>query len=127
MATADGAITTVEFAVYGQVPSKSNCYKIVDVGGHSSLAKRDKLIAYELQFFRQCPIRGAQIKKPFKLDMDVYYSSHRPDLDNSLKIVLDCLQTCRAIVNDRECMEIHVRKLIDRQNPRIECTLTVLL
>lgn len=52
--------------------------------------------------------------------MDVYFASDRPDLDNSAKVVLDCLQTAKAIKNDRLCSEIHARKLIDKDNPRIE-------
>jgi Holliday junction resolvase RusA-like endonuclease len=44
----------------------------------------------------------------------------RPDLDNGMKILLDCLQGCKAIQNDRQCVEIHARKLIDKNNPRVE-------
>lgn len=54
------------------------------------------------------------------LDIDVYFKSDRPDLDNALKICLDMLQSCKAIKNDRLCTEIHARKLIDKDNPRIE-------
>lgn len=60
------------------------------------------------------------LSKRFKLTIDVYYKSDQPDLDNSLKVILDCLQTCKAIKNDRLCAEIHARKLIDKLNPRVE-------
>lgn len=72
----------------------------------------------------QCGLRNAQLNARFKLTIDVYFSSDRPDLDNSIKVVLDCLQTCGAIKNDRLCAEIHARKLIDKSNPRVEFTLT---
>jgi len=75
---------------------------------------------YEKDFFMQCSLRRKGICKRFKLTVDVYYTSDRPDLDNSLKIILDCLQSCGAIKNDRLCAEIHARKLIDKLNPRIE-------
>lgn len=75
----------------------------------------------------QCAIRDKLVDKRFRLDIDVYYSSDRPDLDNALKVVLDCLQSCKAIKNDRLCAEIHARKLIDKDRPRIEFEITELL
>ncbi len=68
----------------------------------------------------QCGLRNTNIDKRFKLTIDVYFSSDRPDLDNSCKVVLDCLQAIKVIKNDRLCAEIHARKLIDKENPRIE-------
>lgn len=68
----------------------------------------------------QCSLRNANIDKRFKLTIDVYFSSDRPDLDNSAKVVLDCLQSCKAIKNDRLCAEIHARKFVDKENPRVE-------
>lgn len=75
----------------------------------------------------QCALRDADIHTRFRLDIDVYYQSDRPDLDNALKVILDCLQRCKAIRNDRLCAEIHARKLIDKINPRIEFILSPLL
>ena len=115
------------FTIYGQVPSKSNGYKIITISGHSSLAKTKALKDYERKFYLQCPLRGEEIAEPFAIDMDVYYNSNRPDLDNSFKIVLDCLQLCKAIKNDRYCFEIHARKLVDKVNPRIELSITKLI
>ncbi len=106
--------------IYGQAPSKSNSYRIIALRGHGSLAKTDATKKYEESFFMQCSLRNANISKRFKLTIDVYFSSARPDLDNALKATLDCLQSCKAIKNDRLCAEIHARKLIDKENPRIE-------
>ena len=118
---------SAEFTIYGQVPSKSNGYKIITISGHSSLAKTKALKDYERKFYLQCPLRGEEIAEPFAIDMDVYYNSNRPDLDNAFKIVLDCLQLCKAIKNDRYCFEIHARKLVDKVNPRIELSITKLI
>ena len=115
------------FTIYGQVPSKSNGYKIITISGHSSLAKTKALKDYERKFYLQCPLRGEEIAEPFAIDMDVYYNSNRPDLDNAFKIVLDCLQLCKAIKNDRYCYEIHARKLVDKVNPRVELSITKLI
>lgn len=109
--------------IYGQCPSKSNGYRIITIHGHGSLAKTPATKKYEEDFFMQCGLRNAGISKRFKLTIDVYFSSDRPDLDNSCKVVLDCLQAAKAIVNDRLCSEIHARKLIDKENPRIEFVL----
>lgn len=109
--------------IRGQVPSKSNCYKVITLHGHGSLAKSAALRKYEDAFFMQCSLRGKNIDKRFRLVIDVYYSSDRPDLDNALKIVLDCLQACGAIKNDRLCSAIDARKLIDKANPRVELIL----
>ena len=115
------------FTIYGQVPSKSNGYKIITISGHSSLAKTKALKDYERKFYLQCPLRGEELAEPFAIDMDVYYNSNRPDLDNAFKIVLDCLQLCKAIKNDRYCFEIHARKLVDKVNPRLELSITKLI
>lgn len=106
--------------IYGSIPSKSNSYKIVTLCGHGSLAKQKVLKDYEKDFYKQCSLRDKQISGFFKIDVDVYFANNRKDLDGSFKILLDCLQGCKAIKNDRQCMEINARKLIDKLNPRIE-------
>lgn len=120
--------------IYGNTPSKSNCYQIIKTTSYRpgkkdfySLGKTQALNKYEESFFMQCAIRGRMTDKRFRLDIDVYYSSDRPDLDNALKVILDCLQSCKAIKNDRLCSEIHARKLIDKDRPRIEFEITELL
>lgn len=106
--------------IYGSIPSKSNSYKIVTLCGHGSFAKQKVLKDYEKDFYKQCSLRDKQISGFFKIDVDVYFANNRKDLDGSFKILLDCLQSCKAIINDRQCVEIHARKLIDKLNPRIE-------
>lgn len=116
---------THQQTIYGQPPSKSNTMRVVTIHGHGSLAKTNALKKYESDFFMQCgAYRNANINSYFKLDMDVYFASNLPDLDNALKVVLDCLQACKAITNDRWCVEIHTRKFIDKVRPRIEFTIT---
>ncbi len=106
--------------IYSQPPSKANSYKIISVAGHHRLGKTDAMRRYEENFFMQCSLRRKMISTRFKMTVDVYFKSDLPDLDNSLKILLDCLQACGAIKNDRLCAEIHARKLIDKKNPRVE-------
>lgn len=106
--------------IYGQTPSKSNGYRIVTLGGHGSLAKTSALRNYEEEFFWQVGhYRDLNITVPFHLFVDVYFRSLRSDLDNSLKIILDCLQKTKTIANDNLCCGIDARKFLDKENPRI--------
>lgn len=107
--------------IYGNTPSKSNCYRIVTINGHGSLAKTPALKKYENDFFIQCnQYRNANISGYFELHTKVFYPSQRSDLDNSLKIILDCLQRVKAIKNDNKCVKIVAEKYLDKSNPRIE-------
>lgn len=107
--------------IYGQVPSKSNCYKIVKIGLRFTLAKLDKLNLYEKNFYLQCNVyRNKGIKGLFELTVNVFNESQRPDLDNAFKVLLDCLQNCGAIINDRNCIKIVAQKFVDKKNPRVE-------
>lgn len=116
---------THEQTIYGVPPSKSNCYRIITIRGHGSLAKTDAMRKWEKSFYMQCgKYRDAMINNFFRLEIDVYFPSQRSDLDNALKGVLDCLQSCKAISNDRWCTEIHARKFIDKYRPRVEFTIT---
>ena len=107
--------------IIGNVPSKSNCYKIITIGGHGSLAKTKAMKTYEDIFFMQCNLyRNKNITGRFEFHIDVFYPTDKSDLDNSLKIVLDCLQKVKAIKNDNKCAKIIAQKFKDAANPRIE-------
>ena len=112
-----------ECIIYGSIPSKSNQYKIITLNGHGSLAKTKAMKEFENKFYLQCGYRNRNIQGFFELYIDVYFQSNQPDLDNSLKGTLDCLQGCKAIKNDRNCVKIVANKFIDKNNPRLEFTL----
>lgn len=116
--------------IFGTPPAKSNCYRIITFRkkgtdkSHASLAKGAALKKYENDFFIQCNhYRNAGIDEYFELELDVYYPNQRSDLDNSLKVLLDCLQKVGAIVNDNKCTRIEANKFLDKANPRIEFTI----
>ena len=107
--------------IKGICPSKSNSYKIIKIKGSYSLGKKEELANYEKSFILQCNLyRNKNITGYFEFYMDVYYPNQRSDLDNSLKVVLDCLQKCNAIKNDNKCVKIVLRKFWDKINPRVE-------
>lgn len=112
--------------ILGQVPSKSNGYKI----GNNRLYKSKELKEYEeffkWQFCSPNIKRSEPIKDKFAIEIFVYFQSNRSDLDNSAKIILDCLQNCKVIENDRLCHKLIMYKFIDKDNPRIEFEITKL-
>lgn len=109
--------------IYGQVPSKSNCYRF----GNGKVYKAEHLVQYEKDFQKQCvKYRNKNIDTNFGLNVKVFYKDKRSDLDNSLKVILDCLQKCGAIRNDNKCMRIVAYRYIDKVNPRIEYELMII-
>lgn len=112
--------------ILGQVPSKSNGYKI----GNNRLYKSKELKDYENRFSWLYTLEQGKpsepIKDKFSIKILVYFQSNRSDLDNSAKIILDCLQNCKVIENDRLCHELHMVKYIDKENPRIKFEITIL-
>jgi Holliday junction resolvase RusA-like endonuclease len=107
--------------IYGSCPSKSNGYKIIKINNAYTLGKSEALKKYEKDFFIQCNLyRDSNIDTFFEFYMDVYYPNNRADLDNSAKVVLDCLQKNKAIKNDNLCVKMLLRKFKDEKNPRVE-------
>ena len=94
------------YTIRGQIPSKSNCYKVVSINGHASLAKQKVLKEYEKSFYLQCPERERKLKGYFSLRVKVFYRSN--------------LQMTKTIDNDRYCTKIVAEKFVDKENPRIE-------
>ncbi|WP_291528884.1 RusA family crossover junction endodeoxyribonuclease [Bacteroides sp. UBA939] len=89
--------------------------------GTKRIIKDEKIRAYEKSFIQQCKTyRNKCISSRFRLFVRVWHSSPRFDLDNSLKTLLDCLQSVNAITDDNLCFQIEAEKHIDKYHPRIE-------
>jgi Holliday junction resolvase RusA-like endonuclease len=106
----------MNLTIYGQVPSKSNGYRI----GNNRLYKSKPLLQYEESFRLQTLTVHDTINVEFGINIIVYFQSNRSDLDNAAKVILDCLQSCGIITNDRLCVRLVMIKKIDKVNPRIE-------
>jgi Holliday junction resolvase RusA-like endonuclease len=106
----------MNLTIYGQVPSKSNGYRI----GNNRLYKSKPLLQYEESFRLQTLTVHDTINVEFGVNIIVYFQSNRSDLDNAAKVILDCLQSCGIIANDRLCVRLVMIKKIDKLNPRIE-------
>jgi Holliday junction resolvase RusA-like endonuclease len=111
--------------ILGSPPSKSNSYRIITIGSgnkrHGSLTKSDALNKYEQSFYMQIgDLRNKQISGFFEFHCRVYNDSMRKDIDNSTKVLLDCLQYTGTIVNDNKCVKLVMEKFIDKERPRCE-------
>ena len=111
----------INFTIYGQVPSKSNGYRI----GNNRLYKSKPLLQYEESFRLQTLTVHDTINVEFGINIIVYFQSNRSDLDNAAKVILDCLQSCGIIANDRLCVKLEMIKKIDKLNPRIEIFISI--
>lgn len=103
--------------ILGQVPSKSNGYRIANNRLFKSVELKEYEVSFEWQIRKH---KVATISEPFEIWIDVYFQSNRSDLDNAAKVILDCLQKAEMIANDRLCSVLVMRKYIDKLNPRIE-------
>ena len=103
--------------IIGQIPSKPNSYKVFTASGHAQIAKTKTLLGYEKSFYMQVgQYRNLNIEDYFELHVRVFFTTMSHDLDNSLKILLDCLQNAKAIKNDNRCVKIIAEKYIDKLN-----------
>tara|TARA_R100001443_G_scaffold114141_1_gene129686 strand:- start:1011 stop:1370 length:360 start_codon:yes stop_codon:yes gene_type:complete len=103
--------------IFGNVPSKSNQYRIA----RGRMYKSKELKVYEDSFAMQCKeYENLMIEGHFRIKLKVFYPSRRSDLDNALKVILDCCQHSKIIKNDNRCIEIIAYKEIDKEQPRIE-------
>ncbi len=94
------------------VPGKSGAGRKFAVCLPSEKAERWMKSARE-----QVPIRSPLLAGPLVMFVRCFYSSERPDLDESA--VMDALQG-RVYGNDRQIREKHVYHAIDKANPRVE-------
>jgi len=107
-----------EATILGEPASKANSRRIVQVGGSPRVIKSKKALSYARSFAAQCPLKSSLLDEDGStvlVVLDIYYSSRRPDLDESL--ILDLLQE-RAYKNDRSVKARITRWHLDRDNPR---------
>lgn len=107
-----------KFTVHGKIPSKANTYIPIAKG---KMIKSKAVKAAEGTFMMQLtkvkPLTGL-----FGIDLVVYISKNQ-DTDNTLKFILDCLQKAEKIENDRDCMEIRIKKVVTKDNHKVDVIL----
>lgn len=112
----------IEMTILGQAPSKSNCYGVKCFGSKGSMYKKAAVKKYERSFISQIPAKylNKNIEYYMKVDIDCYYDSRRPDLDNSAKVILDCLQAAGVIKNDNKVYELNMTKNVRSGGSRVD-------
>lgn len=109
----------VEFP--GQLCSKSNSRKIVNFGKRLAVIKSAESRKYVEDF-----VKAHRTAQPFTgevcLSVQAMYQDRRRDLDVAL--LQDALQAAGVIKNDRQIIEIHAERFVDKDNPRTWILLT---
>ena len=107
----------VSFTIIGEPQSKANSRRLVinKKTGKPMSIKSEKALAYVKAVQQQVPILDPLLEGPLCARITIFYASRRPDLDESL--ILDALQG-RVYKNDRQIVEKHVFRVLDRDNPR---------
>lgn len=111
----------IEFVIYGEPASKANSRQLVKIAGRPAFIKSAKARAYEQSALAQIPHNARLgLDGPVRVDIEIYYATNRPDLDES--VILDVLQSRGGLTgvyrNDRQVREKHIFHRLDRANPR---------
>tara|TARA_R100000963_G_C4645051_1_gene109173 strand:- start:4119 stop:4526 length:408 start_codon:yes stop_codon:yes gene_type:complete len=112
----DKKSSRIQLTIYGEPASKSNQRRLVRLkNGNPFFIKSKKALDYSKAFDEQCKPLKELYDCDLCLEMMIYYSSRRPDLDESL--ILDLLQG-KIYKNDRQ---VKIKKIywgLDKDNPR---------
>ena len=113
--------------LYGQLFSKANSRRLVTnrSTGRGMFIKSSKALSAVNTFTAQAreQWKGEPIEGPVVFVAHVWYPSRRQDLDVSL--LMDLLEGI-AYHNDRQIERMALSKNIDKNNPRVEVTITPL-
>jgi len=116
------------YIIYGDLQRKSNSRRIVKNKrtGRILIIKSAKALQYEKQFLSQI-----SRYEPYSclicdvvLTAYIYYSSRRFDVSEEL--LMDLIQKCKLVKNDRQIREKHIYGRIDRENPRVQFEIKIL-
>jgi Holliday junction resolvase RusA-like endonuclease len=103
--------------IFGEPASKANSRRVVRFGNMSRLIKSQKALDYSGAFKQQFRAIEPLMSGDLRVTMWIYYSSRRPDLDESL--ILDLMQGL-VYENDRQVKERHIYWGLDPDKPRAE-------
>lgn len=110
--------TRLSLEIFGNLQSKANSRKLVTFGGKPRFIKSDKAREWWDMALMQIPQdHRIGMTGPIRMTATIWYQSARSDLDPSL--LMDVLQAANVYTNDRNIVEQHLFKAIDKQNPRV--------
>lgn len=109
--------------IHGNLASKSNSRQLVWSGGKPRFIKSPQAFRFIDDFKEQQELLKPLFQDDVMLIATVFYSSRRPDLDDTL--FCDCLQGA-VIANDRQIRAKVLSAQIDSLDPRVEFTVRLL-
>ena len=113
----------VSLTILGEPASKANSRRLVTIGGRPRFIKSQKALDYIKSLKEQVKPLPTLISGPIHVDLEVYYASLRPDLDES--VILDALQGL-IYENDRQVVSKHVVRGLSKTSPRSHVHVTPL-
>jgi Holliday junction resolvase RusA-like endonuclease len=113
----DEDMKAIYLVVKGEPASKANSRRLIWRGKSPAFIKSAKALSYADSFKLQAQPIEPLLEGELTVDMNIYYATQRPDLDESL--ILDLLQDV-IYKNDRQVREKHIKHFVDRDNPRVE-------
>lgn len=117
-------LDVIKFTIFGNLASKSNSRKMVTIGGKPRFIKSERALSFQQGANLQIPAKfKLGIEDPIKMTAHIYYDSRRPDLDPSL--LMDILEKAGVYKNDRQIVEQHLYKHLDKERPRVEVSLEI--
>lgn len=108
-------VRTVELVL--PLPPSSNRY-YRHVGNRVLLSREARAYRDRCRLVAVAQYGGELLGGRVRVVADVYMSL-RGDLDNRIKQLLDGLEGA-VIENDRQVVDLHLRRHLDRENPRVE-------
>ena len=112
----------MKITLLGNPKSNQHIYKIASIGGRARMymSKEGK----QLKEYYQLQAKSQWIKEPLdtdvKLAVTYYFGDKRTrDIDNYGKLFFDSL-TGIVWVDDKQVIDLHLKKDYDKDNPRIE-------
>jgi Holliday junction resolvase RusA-like endonuclease len=111
--------TRLSLTILGELASKANSRKLVTINGKPRFIKSIKARQWEHSAIQQIPTDHCiAMTGPLVMTATIYYATRRPDLDPSL--LMDMLERAGIYENDRQIIEQHLYKKLDKANPRVE-------
>jgi Holliday junction resolvase RusA-like endonuclease len=114
--SADSSLGILQFTILGRLASKGNSRELVNLEGRKQFIKSPRALQFLKDFGWQCP-KGVTYIGPVSLSCWVFYDSWKPDLE--IDLVKDCLQRNHVLQNDRQVIEQHAYRGLDKKNPRV--------
>jgi hypothetical protein len=109
--------------ILGQPHSKANSRKLAHVKGKVRFIKSDEALGYLTAFAMQCPTLDPMFTGDVHVELEIYYTSRRSDVDESL--ILDAMQG-RIYLNDRQVRKKTVTGWVDPERPRTDIRVSLM-